>query len=388
MKKINFLMMSFKKSFFLTIVLFSLILIFPLVACAQDQFIIEASETKSDTQFISASNVFIEGKVLGDVFTVSSELTITGEIDGNLFFLGSRLNIAKSAKISGSVFALASKISLAGKLEGNVYLAGSEIYTTRDLVAQNEANFASSKADLEGTFEKTVRGSAPEINLSNSNFKKSLILETKYLSYTPKTTVKDRLAYRSPYKALLAEENLGGAPNIGEERWIKVKLPTYWDKFGNRLIKSLISFGYLLIFGFLWIWLWQEKYKTVVLSLREHLWPALGWGVVLVLVFPSLFIFLLISILGIPIALLLLGLLIFWGYMATVVVGGFIGAYIMQLFGKDSEKRPYLALFLGVLFMFILYSLPGIGWVFKMFAILLALGVLITSRKTILGVNF
>jgi hypothetical protein len=134
--------------------------------------------------------------------------------------------------------------------------------------------------------------------------------------------------------------------------------------------------------------LWKEKYLTVNEALKENLWPALGWGIVVLILLPIAFLILAFSIIGFPVALILFGFVTLWAYLATIIIGGLLGDFTLLLFNHDAKKYPYLALSIGLVILLILYSVPVIGWIFKLITMLLAFGVILIARKKILGLKF
>jgi len=364
-----------------------LILFSPIIASAQteSQYRLGQEQTKGEAQFIFRNSVILEGQIKNDVFIFANEIRISGLIEGNLFCLSEKLVIEKSAKIKGSVFALSSMADLSGLISGNVFLGASEISTSSNLKIDKELNFIAQRAIIKGTLLQQVRGYANEIKLEKALFFNNVLIKGKYISYDSDTIVKGKLTYYSPFE-ILSEE--GGKAQINQMEWKKTTQPTFSQRMIQNITKKLVSLLSILIIGFLWLLLWKDKYKSTMLSLRERLLPALGWGIILLLILPSLLLILAISILGIPLGIIISVFAIFWAYISPLVVGGLIGNFLLQLVGYDGEKYPYLALSLGVIVLSILFVLPGAGWLFVLITTILGFGTLLVGRKEILGLKF
>jgi cytoskeletal protein CcmA (bactofilin family) len=365
------------------LVLLLLCFLVPKLVLAQDQTTVAKDETRTGIQIITAN---IAGTINGDTFIIGQGAVISGKIQGNLFVIASTINISEGAQINGSLFAVAQKMNLNGKVSGTTYLAGSEIDTSSTFIANQEFNFAAKSVSLDGNFKKTVNGSAQQIDLSG-NYDADLLLKTTYLTYEPTLFVKGNVKYYAPYIALIKTSDTN-SPTVTKDDFNKTPLPTFWQNFSQNLATKLLGLVYLLIIGFLWIWLWRDKYETVVESLKEHLWPAFGFGIIVWLLLPVAFLLLTITIIGIPLALILLGFVIFWTYLSTVLIGGFLGNFIILLLNRNETKYPYLALFLGILVLIVLYAVPVIGPILKIITAILAFGVLVIGRKKILNLKF
>ncbi len=359
-------------------------LLFPnQLRATSDKYELPEGETKQGVQLITQPRAEIEGRIVGDVFIVNQTTIISGVIEGNLFFVGKTINLNKTSEITGSAFILADTANLKGTIRGNSYVATNRLYTSASFKNKGEFNFLAQEAELRGAYHRKMRGRASQIQLKGAALFKDANLRTKYLNYDAKTICRGKLTYYAPYQALGENAKLSSCL-----KWNKTHLPSFWQKFGLHLTQRVFSVIYLLIFGFLWLWLWREKYKTVVLVLREKLAPALGWGALALFILPSVFAVLVLTLVGIPLAIALLGVFVFWAYLSPIVVGGLVGDYLLQLFGYDAEKYPYLALFLGVVVLSVLFALPGAGWIFRLFVIILALGAVVVGRKEIIGLKF
>ena len=371
--------------------LFGLIAFFaflPAFASAQVTYRLPRGETKEGTVVVSQPEAEIEGKITGDLFLFCQEAEISGIVEGDVFFLGSRLNVERGAEIYGSLFAVGQKAELAGQIRRNTYIFASELSTSTYFENRGDFNFAGKFVELNGTVRKKTRGWARTVNLKNVALLGDVFLKVRHLTYTPATVVKGTLTYVSPYEALFETEEPEAEAKISSMEWKKVPRPTFKQKFLRRLSGKLLSFLYLVVIGFLWVWLWKDKFKTAVLSLREKLWPALLWGVLVLLILPAVSVLLAFSILGVPVLVFLLAFLAFWAYLSPILVGTLLGQFLAQLAGYDWEKYPYLTVFVGLLILMILFALPGVGWIFKLATVILALGVLVVDRKEILGLKF
>ena len=375
-----------KLYYLLFLLLLPVFFLIPKLALAQDQTTINKDEVKNGMQIITANQVDIEGTIIGDIFIISQSTTIAGKIEGNLFIATTTLNMTQDAKVSGSLFVVSQKMSLNGSISGSTYLAASEISTGQKFMANQELNFAAKSANLDGTFSRQINGSAETINL-NGKFEANLLLKTTNLTYEPNLNVLGDIKYYAPYSALVKTDG-DLSPTVTSDDFNKTNLPTFWNKFAQSLSIKLLGLIYLLIIGFLWIWLWRDKYETVVESLKDQLWPSLGFGIIVWLLIPAAFLILIFTIIGIPLALILLGFVIFWSYLSTIIAGGLLGRFVINLINKNEIKYPYLALFLGILILIVLYAIPIIGPIIKVIAAILAFGILVVNRKQILNLSF
>jgi hypothetical protein len=88
----------------------------------------------------------------------------------------------------------------------------------------------------------------------------------------------------------------------------------------------------------------------------------LGWGGVIFLTFPLLLVILIITLVGIPLALILTGLYAVFLYTSPIFVGLAIGQYLFKLVLPTKKAGPAIWLITGLAVFTMITWLPLIGW--------------------------
>ena len=105
-----------------------------------------------------------------------------------------------------------------------------------------------------------------------------------------------------------------------------------------------------------------------------------GWGLVIFLAFPILIVILLITVIGIPLALILIGLYLVFLYAAPIFVGLAIGQYLFKLILPAKKIGPALWLIVGLAIFTAVTWIPMIGWLLSLAGTVWFLGGIILRK--------
>jgi len=145
------------------------------------------------------------------------------------------------------------------------------------------------------------------------------------------------------------------------------------------ILSILFSIG-MLIAGIIMIRLIPHSWKTVTSDLQESAVMAVIIGIAGIIATGVLVILLMMTIIGIPIALIsglifLIGLII-----STLVTGAAIGSCIAEKAGR--ELSPTISFMIGFIILEILCFIPILGILIKMIAICAGFGALLMATRT------
>ena len=102
--------------------------------------------------------------------------------------------------------------------------------------------------------------------------------------------------------------------------------------------------------------------------------PAIGWGAVLMFLTPIVALLLFITLIGIPLSIIILALWFIALYLSKIIIGILVGRGILEKLLPKKNKSLIWAMIIGVIIVWMITSLPLIGWLFCLTAIWWALG--------------
>lgn len=335
----------------------------------EDKITIAADEVIDDTLIVAAEQVVIDGDITGDLIAVGEKVVIRSKIGGNVIAFAEELEFESA--INGTVFAAGESVAINETgISGNLFVAGEKIRNDSSFLVGGNVLLAAKDAELGADIGRELWGAASSLAFSGK-ISGDLRYYGAELELTSKAHVGGDLQVMvSDESSLLVDDNaviLGerSVDAIPEEEHTHNKS----DYFFGHLMKLLAAF----LFGLILYWLFPSLRFASALGGRELLGTS-AWGAVALITTPLLAILLMFTLIGLPIGIAGLMLWIIAMYAASVVAGAYVGDAILA---NAEQHRPILALFLGLLILLVLGSIPFVGSATRLIALIVGLGIIV-----------
>jgi cytoskeletal protein CcmA (bactofilin family) len=289
---------------------------------------------------IAGGKVTLPGTVAQDVRAAGGNVTITGSVGRNLTVAGGDVELAPSAAVSGGLVAAGGTINLSAPLGGAAKIAAGTLIISNRVGGDIEAAVGTlriaSRADIQGN-----------------------------------------VTYWSGREAEVSEGARIGGKIV---RQVPAKRPRFLPAAVSAWIVLVsASFVSTLILGLLSVRFVPTLHQSVVSTLRERPWASLGIGFVATVVVPVVCALLFVTVVGIPLALLLLAAFFILLYWARIFAISRIGEATLGRLRPNSGRA--FAFVLGLLIYYILAIIPFIGWLLVPLVMLFGLGAELVARK-------
>jgi hypothetical protein len=328
---------------------------------------IEINAPIGNDLIVAGANIVISSAVQGDVLAAGAELRTKGKIEGNIRIAGGNLRIEN-------------------EVEKNATLAGGIVILDENSVINGDVIVAGGNIELRGTIRGDVKGVGENIVLAGpieGNVDLKLDSQEGKLTLLPGALIKGNLTYSAPEEADIKS----GAEVLGEifKKPIK-EIPS------RQLSKKIFGFGFLFLklislFGLLVVGLViislipGVKVREITNQMMTKPLPSFGWGIIVLIISPVIFLLLFFTIIGIPLALIGLVLYFVSLYIAKVFVGIAVGQKLLEhsekkisLTKSKKEQSLFWPMVLGMIIFVIITSIPFIGWLIKLVAVWWGLG--------------
>lgn len=328
---------------------------------------VEKNEVIDDDLFVAAQVVEIDGIVNGDVFLGAQTVSVTGNVNGNLHVGANMLTL--SGTIKGNVYAGAQNILVTGANIGGSFLAGAAtVDIDKDTIIGGSVLAGASVVSLDSQIKRSVYAGVGNLAVGdNSVIGKDLY----YVSDNDK--IKINISEKAKIGAIHRSEI-----NTPQVETAKMKSPAAMGTF--KKIGAVISFAGALIVGFLYYKLFGEHLSLTGKIVTRSFWKSAGIGFLTMISFIPGFFILLITVIGAPVAMLALLILFIFIYLAKIVVGLALGNWISRKF--NWKTSIYGTFVLGLLSIFILRSIPVIGFFSGLLVLWVGLGALLQTVST------
>lgn len=306
-------------------------------------------EVINDDVFIGAATAEVDGTINGDVFIGAQTVRVTGTVNGNLH-IGAQNVMLTGANIKGSVITGGQTIIIDNtSVIGGSIMAGGENVTIDSQVKRNV---------FVGTGVLSIG--------DNARVGRDLFYASNQATISSKAKITGSV-FKSEAKA-------PQAPQVSQKQVGQFMTTA-------KIFSSIISYLGLLIIGLIFI-KFPHHFPLVVGKVTNSFWKSLGVGFLAIIALVPALIILAITVIGIPLAGLILLIFILFSFLSKIVVGAAIGNWISEkAHWKINTFWPFA---LGLLIIYILKIIPIAGGLFGFVVMLVGIGALVlqVSSKT------
>lgn len=363
-----------------SVILVALLIPFSTVFAAgkitQDQTVVlSTDETVNGDYFATGEKVTVLGTVNGDAYIAGGNIFIEGTINGDLLAAGGTVNII--GNVSNDIRVAGGNVIISGEVGGNVTtLGGSVTYTDAANIGGSVVNGSGSLILLAPVAKGATIGSGDAT--FNSSIGGDVTAGVGNLNLNPKTNIFGNLTYWSSEEANILE----GAEIQGETVRNEIEQPPQTPNAQNFFGAAstglrVISFFSTLIIGLLFIKLFPNFTKETAQAVTQEPFKSLGVGLLTVIVAPVLAVLLLITVVGIPLAIITIFGYILVLYIAKIFVAFAIGKALLK------SKNTYLAFFLGLIVYSLFRIIPVVGFVLALITAVAGTGAYISTKVSI-----
>ncbi len=331
--------------------------------------------------FAAGPTVEISGVVNGDVYAAGGQILVEGTINGDLLAAGGIVTI--SGTVSQDVRLVGGQTTLDGRIGRNVTIASGTVDIT------NAAEIGGSLVAAGGT----VRVSAPvggdaklaagTVTISD-RIAGNLEAAVGVLRLTSNAVVTGDLTYWSQARASIDKQaQIGGAVTRGEfpEHWAPSAGGMLAALVGLKLLLVMTSFVSTLALGLLFLHFYPHAMQTAVSHLTERPLASLGLGFLALIATPLIAMFLGMTIVGLPLAVIVVAWLLIVMYMGRIFVIHWAGCRVFAWFGKEASER--WAFVTGLAIYSVMTLIPFLGELLITFVVLFGLGTTLLMKRDI-----
>ncbi len=278
----------------------------------------------------------------GDLILLGGQVDITGDVLGNVIAVGGKIILEPNARVTGYLLSAGGQVELLGRVDGNTKVISGEAtigpksYFGGDLSVDANKISAPATAKVMGT---------------------KRITEIKSNGKMPWGYWNNALPQKRP--------------GLFAGVFTAVKVFEFIGKVILMLIFIKLMGGHL-----------AELTKKV----KADFWRILGWGALKLFLTPILIILLLMSVIGIPIAMLFVGLYIGAIFLSGYISGAILGHWLVMK-GWLKNKDLYVQGAVGLLVLEVVGLIPVVGWLVKLGAVLVGLGLVVRWEKSLLSLK-
>lgn len=311
---------------------------------------VEINQEVEGDVMVLAGTLTINAKVGGDVLAIAENMEINADIGGDLRVAAKNLDINAKVAKNTNVLAASASVGKVAELGKDIYISSREFKTNGAIGGNLKGNFTN--AEIGGN----INGNA-DITLEEYG---------KLVIYPDSSIGNLRYRAKEPTQIPAATIIKGGVEYN--------ELPSEAEKI--NYFGKIISLFSMIALGMAILFLDKKNTISTAKEIISHPNKSFFYGLLYFLAMPIVAILLMFTIIGMPIALILLAIYAILIYVSQVIAGIALGTAAT---GKKLDRL--WSMILGLTVLIILASLPWIGGAFRVFAILIGMGGIINVKK-------
>ena len=345
---------------------------------------IAQDKTIDGNLYAAGNTITVDGTVKGDVICGAQTVTINGTVEGDVICGAQTINI--SGPVNGSVRAAGNSIIIDAPVAHGVQAFGANITLTQNAAVGWGMLMVGETGEIRGKIGRDLYGAAASVTIAGEVGRDvKLRLDDRIGSEKrgigsnnaqQPLTVADsaKIGGNLYYTAGQAGNISSGAQIGGEVGFSQPKKKPAAEHAWARAWSGLYSVFAALVIGLVLVSLWREPVRMLTDRMLSRIAPTIGWGAVVMLITPFILIMLLITVIGIPLALIVGVLWLIAIYLSKILVGILVGRSILDRLAKGRKDSLIWAMIIGIIIVWLAASLPIIGWLIALVAIWWGLG--------------
>jgi anti-sigma factor RsiW len=340
----------------------------------RDRVVVGAGEIVDDSLAVAADVVTVEGTVTGNLFAAGHRVIVRGTVKGDLMAVGERVEI--EGTVEGNVFAGGGTVLVRGSVRRSVYGAGDTVRIDSSGHVDGDIVGFAETIDFDGRAGHDLVAFAGMTNV-RGDVGRDVSVRTRRLHLDSAAKVGGNLLARVRHAADVQVD--AGAIVSG--------------KTETRLLPKEKS-RYARVGFYVWKLIWLAAAFVVGLALHAllpGLFPArlpgsaallraAGLGFVALVVVPVAACLLMLTLIGLPAGLLVLGLWLAALYVAQILVATLVGRGFLQK--ADAPPAPIaLVLLVGLVGVAVSVNLPYVGGLMRFVVLVLGLGFAVIGAR-------
>lgn len=331
------------------------------------------SEPSIDDLYIGGGLISIDEDVDGDLVVAGGSVTVNGNISGDLIIAGGQLTI--NGNVGDDIRAAGGSIFINGNVGDDVITSGGQLNIDGDSLIGGSLIIGTSFANISGSVNEDLKGVGVKVILTGTVYGDVDLQVQDNLTLTKNANIGGNLIYTSLREADLDENQVAGFIEFNKQTVSTEEFGSQFQRIFSiwKIVFEIIAYISLLAVALVLILVVPQTFQEVAKIANSHPWRSLGLGFIIFIVAIAAAIITAITVIGIPIAGLLIGVLAISLYLAKVFASMWIGNLILRT-KKMSKPRLFGLTALGGFIITVIGFVPFIGWLLSFLVLMLAFG--------------
>lgn len=306
--------------------------------------------------YLAGANVTNNAIVTGDLVTAGSNVTVNGTVEHSLLAAGGNITInagiGQNARVAGGT------VVFNGQVGEDLAVGGGTVEVTQTALVTGDLMIASGALKIDGTVNGKVYGTGGDVIISGHIKGDVVLKDISSLEISSTTVIDGKLTYSS-----IKEAKINSSAKIIGGTNFQQKSSKNGD-FGSGIFFSIWMMIGSLLLGLVFVFGFRRTTSVLIEENRSKFWTSMGIGFVALIVVPVACLIIMITIVGMKIA-MILGMF-YWLFLmlGSMLNSLFLGSEAYNIFKKSDKRRnDWLTVIIGTILNTILILIPVFGWI-------------------------
>ena len=314
--------------------------------------------------------------IAGDAFLAGGRVAIATEVQGDLVVAGGEVSLGGA--VGDDLYGAGGNVQLDAIVTGNARLAGGDVTVGAATVVAGNVNLTGGRVQFDGNTHQDLHASGGSVRL-NGEVHGDAVVRAEELVVGPDARIGGRLVFRGPAEPEIAES----AVIVGGVEFQRRSTRRVFDDTSGHArdavlgVGSFLSFVGLFLAAALFLAIFPNFATGAAAVVGRKPLQSLGLGLAFVACVPFLGVVLLITVLGIPLALLLVPIYVLMLFLGWATVALFVaqrGLAVLRPGRPATMAGRLIALFLALVALWLLRQIPLVGGLIAFVALLAGIG--------------
>ena len=351
---------------------------------AAENLLITAPVTED--AYFAGGNTKIDSEVKGDLYVAGGQVVINNNIGGDLVIAGGK--VAVMGNVEGDLRVLGGDVTLLGNVKEDLIALGGNVTVGNKSVIGGSMVVAIGSLIMDGDVKGGMQGALGVLTMGGKVEKDVIISVQDKMNFTPTAKIMGALKYSSMIETVIPAGVVGGAiefnkfegkNNMKFDKDTLLKELTY-----SYIIYKVVSFLGALLLLLILVLMCPNMLAKFGEGMKGNGVKAFGVGLLTIILTILGSLLLMATIVGIPVALILLVALFVSFYVAKIFASLWIASYLFSFAkkkGRNIKVKLFFATGLILLLYYIVGIIPIIGWLITFVLFLVGLGGLVLMKK-------
>lgn len=294
-----------------------------------------------------------------DVFAAGKTVSIDTVITGSVYVAGGNLNILGT--INGNLIVAGGTVNISGNVNGNVIVAGGNVIVGPQALIKGYVLAAANQLTINGHLNGPIRLFSKNLFVNDSAF-----IGGSLEADVGQSSISDKAQIIGLKKITIIQNN-------NNSKAADSSFPTIFSLFS--LVGQLLI---LLVF----IRLISPAITSFLNPLSENWLSTLGWGLAILFITPLFVLFLFLTVIGIPMAFILIFLYFLNFYLSSIAFAVFVGNWLHNRHYLNTDNI-YLQSIVALILFRVIEFIPVLGGITSFLIFLFGLGLLVQFQRSL-----